>query len=201
MLTIPDSEEEDELPAAGAATSSSSSLEEALGAATAAVLAGAAQQQAASAAAAALSVCQRACGHSLRLLAAAPGSDGLPSLLVQLLASAAQHSRQQLAVRAVAPAGQQPGSGQWQQGQQAAVQLRLTDPQQAGRVQQAVAALSSGLTLELLPLPLAGSATLEGQQRRLAAVAGVVQWALSDAGLSAPPAEVQRQLVAALESA
>ncbi|PRW57883.1 hypothetical protein C2E21_3421 [Chlorella sorokiniana] len=71
----------------------------------------------------------------------------------------------------------------------------------AAKVQQAVAALASGLALELLPLPLSGSGTFEAQQRRLAAVAEAVQWALSDAGLGTPPAQVQQQLAAALEGA
>ena len=207
VLTIPDSEEEDEpMPAAGGASSGSSgSAVEALGAAAAAALADAAGQHAAAvgtaAVPAALPVCQRACAHCLRLLAASAGSPGLPTLLAQLLASVVQHSRQQLAVQAVAPGAQRTLGGQWQQGQQTAVQLRLADPQQAACMQQAVAALASGLALELLPIPLAGNGTLEAQQRRLAAVAEVAHWALSNAGLGAPPAVVQERLAAALEGA
>lgn len=198
VLTIPDSEEEDAPEAgAGAAASggSSTSAVEALGAAAAMTLADAAQQGVA-ATAAALSVCQRACGHSLRLLAASPGSSHMTSLLAQLLAAMVQRSRQQLTTQAVAPSGQQALGGQWYH---AAVQLRPTDPQQAFKVQQAVAALASGLTLELLPLPLAGIGTVQAQQQRLAAVAETVDWAMSVTGLGVLTTRVQQQLAAALE--
>ena len=198
VLTIPDSEEEDAPEAGAGATASggsSTSAVEALGAAAAMALADAAQQGVA-ATAAALSVCQRACGHSLRLLAATPGISRMPSLLSQLLATTVQHSRQQLGMQAVAPSGQQAVGGQWHH---AAVQLRPTDPQQAFEVQQAVAALVSGLTLELLPLPLVSSGTVQAQQERLTAVAEMVDWAMSDAGLGVPTTQVQQQLAAALE--
>ena len=189
VIAIPDSEEEEEQqPAAGGG--SSDAAVHGLGAAVAAALAAAANQQQA-AVAAAMAVCQRACGHTLRLLAAAPGSPGLASLLALLLAATVQHSRQQLAVQAAVPAALQ--------AQQPAVQLRLSNPQQAAGLQQAAAALASGLALELLPLPLGSAGALEAQQHRLAAVAEALRWALSNAGLGAAPAAVRQRLAAALE--
>jgi hypothetical protein len=137
-----------------------------------------------------VAVCQRACAHLLRLLAA-PGVATLQQLLGALLCSLVQQCRQQLGLKASASR-----RAHHHQQQQQPLLLGFRDPQAAEAVQQSLAALARGLLLELLPLRLGSAAQLELQRRRLTAGAGAVSGGLADAGLSS--AALQRRLAAAL---
>lgn len=188
-VTIPDTDEEDEeatLPSAATASSGSgrSAAIEGLAAAAAAVLGnggGGVQPSAA------LPVCQRACAHVLRLLAAAPGGPSPGQLLCELLCGLVRGCFQQQG--SVVAAARAP----WQ------LQLAAGRPAgnaPAGQTAQRLQALATGLSLELLPQPL--GAGLEQQQLALAAVAEALEWALSDDGLIAGPGSIRQRLQAAL---
>ena len=197
ILDSEEEQQEQQPPATGAAAPAGATLEglaAAVAVATAkAVVSGSAgeQGQAAAGLAPVVAVCQRACAHLLRLLAA-PGVATLQQLLGALLCSLVQQCRQQLGLKASASRR----AHHHHQQQQQPLLLGFRDPQAAEAVQQSLAALARGLLLELLPLRLGSDAQLELQRRRLTAGAVAVSGGLADAGLSS--AALQRRLAAAL---